>query len=128
MGASKNFTTGAASRHDAAAGDRRVLDIAHLRTYTLGSRELECELLGIFRIQMREQLLAILGARHAEAWKFATHTLKGAARALGAREVAETAGRLESLDFDAAAAEKAPLIARLEIAIATCEGAIAALL
>ena len=128
MGASKNFTTGGAKGHQADAGDRRVLDIDHLRRYTLGSRDLEREVLGIFHIQMREQLLAIVGARHAEAWKFATHTLKGAARALGAWEVAETAGRLECLDFDAAATEKAALIARLESAIVTCEEAIAALL
>jgi HPt (histidine-containing phosphotransfer) domain-containing protein len=98
-----------------------VLDLGHLRSYTQDSSDLERELLGLLRVQLREQLLAILGAADAQQWKFATHTLKGAARALGAWQVAEAALGLETVGFAAAAGEKAVLIARLEADITACE-------
>ena len=121
-------------RQDAVAGDQtdsgdaRVLDLEHLRGYTQGSAELERELLGLFRVQMHEQLLAVLGARSAADWQFATHTLKGAARAVGAGEVAETASRLEEMGIAAAAADRARMLARLEQDIAMCEKTIAIIL
>jgi HPt (histidine-containing phosphotransfer) domain-containing protein len=108
--------------------DARVLDLKHLRVYTQGSTDLEHELLGLFRVQMHEQLLAVLGARNAADWQFATHTLKGAARAVGAGEVAETASKLEEMGIAAAAADRARMLARLERDIAMCEKTITIML
>ncbi len=109
-------------------GDARVLDLEHLRIYTQGSAELERELLDLFRMQMHEQLLAVLGARNAADWQFATHTLKGAARAVGAGEVAETAAKLEEMGIVATAADRARMLARLERDITMCEKTIANML
>ncbi len=128
MHAGKELTQDGIAGDQTGVGNTCVLDLDHLRTYTLGSADLERELLGLFRVQMHDQLLAVLGARNAGDWKFATHTLKGAARALGAGGVAETAGRLEAMGFAAAAAERARMLARLEQEIAMCEKVIATML
>ena len=73
-----------------------VIDTAHLARYTMGDVKLERELLGMFDVQLRELLTALEKARgDVRAWKLAAHTLKGAARAVGAFPLAETALALE---------------------------------
>jgi len=73
-----------------------VIDTAHLARYTMGDVKLERELLGMFDAQLEELLTALENARgDVRAWKLAAHTLKGAARAVGAFPLAETALALE---------------------------------
>ncbi len=103
------------------AGGSPVLDLDHLRGYTMDSPGLERELLAIFQVQMREHLTGLRQARSPEDWKFSAHTLKGAARAMGAGRVADAAAGLDNAGFEASADEKARLLSRLEDDIAACE-------
>ncbi len=71
-----------------------VIDLVHLARQTGGDRELEHELLALFADQCVKHLHTI---RHAAAHEGcdAAHTLKGAARAVGAWSVAEAAEKVE---------------------------------
>jgi len=109
-------------------GAAPVLDLDHLRTYTMDDAGLERELLGIFQLQMYEHLSGLRQAKGAADWKFAAHTLKGAARALGAGRVADAADGLEQLGYEAGAEDKARLLSHLEDEIALCESAVCELL
>jgi HPt (histidine-containing phosphotransfer) domain-containing protein len=104
-----------------ARADPKVLDLAHLARYTIGNRELEEELLRLFRSQLRAQVAAIAEAPDEEAWTFATHTLKGVAQSIGAWAIAETAERLELLGYAGDVGSRDRLLATLEAQIATCE-------
>jgi HPt (histidine-containing phosphotransfer) domain-containing protein len=104
-----------------AAAEPTVLDLDHLARYTVGNRELEEELLRLFRAQMRTQVTAIAGAGDADAWRFATHTLKGVARSLGAGAIAETAAALEKLGHGAESGRSAPLLEALHDQVEACE-------
>jgi HPt (histidine-containing phosphotransfer) domain-containing protein len=70
------------------------IDLVHLARQTGGDTDLELELLALFSDQCVKHLDTI---RHANAklGSDAAHTLKGAARAIGAWHVAETAERVE---------------------------------
>lgn len=103
------------------AADAPVLDLAFLSRYSMGNSDLEAELLGLFRAQLRAQSTAVAGAADAEAWKFATHTLKGAARAMGAWPIAGIAERLEEIGFGPAAGERRRLLGELQRQIDACE-------
>ncbi len=86
--------TGNDSTHAPALSD--VIDTAHLARYTMGDVKLERELLSMFDTQLEELLAALEAARgDVRKWKLAAHTLKGAARAVGAFSLAETALALE---------------------------------
>src|SRR5690606_34516238 len=93
-----------------------VLDLGHLARYTVGNRDLERELLRLFRTQLRAQVTGVADARgdpDAQAWRFATHTLKGVARSIGAWAIAETAERLEQLGHAGDCGDYARLMADL---------------
>lgn len=77
--------------------DFAEIDIDHLMQYTLGDADLQNELLGLFKVQLEGQCLELDGCQTAQDWKRATHTLKGAARAIGAMRIGEIAERLEAL-------------------------------
>lgn len=113
------------TRAPVAASDPRVLDLAHLARYTIGNRELEEELLRLFRSQLRTQAEAIAAARDAETWRFATHTLKGVARSIGARAIAATAEQLEQLGLAGDLGQRGRVLEALDGQIAACEREIA---
>lgn len=79
-------------------GGASPIDIGQLARNTAGDRRLGREVLGIFREQSEQYLAALEGARDAGQWRQATHTLKGAARAIGALRVARLAEKAERLD------------------------------
>ncbi len=87
-----------------------VVDTAHLGRYTMGDVKLERELLGMFSTQLDELRAALETAQDAKEWKLAAHTLKGAARAIGAFPLAQTAEALEE------AGPRAPKALRDELA------------
>ena len=71
-----------------------AVDIAHLSRYTGGDEALNAEVLQLFDTQISEmvgRLRAILDAQDAKSWKEVTHTLKGAARGIGAFGFADAA-------------------------------------
>jgi HPt (histidine-containing phosphotransfer) domain-containing protein len=75
------------------APDDPAIDIDHLVSMTLGERDLEREVLGLFARQSAE-LLARLERLPREGAALA-HTLKGSARGIGAFAVAQAADELE---------------------------------
>ena len=72
-----------------------VIDLAHLDQYTLGDRALQTELLQLFRVQLREQSDVLTRCDSQVDWTTACHTLKGAARAIGAVQICQVAEALE---------------------------------
>jgi HPt (histidine-containing phosphotransfer) domain-containing protein len=63
------------------------IDMDHLARYTGGDRTLNTEILRLFNGQvnsMVDELLAVLQQRDVRKWRQVTHTLKGAARGVGA--------------------------------------------
>ncbi len=82
-------------------GAKPAIDIAHLSRYTGGDETLNAEVLRLFDGQITEmvdRLRSILDARDAKAWKEVTHTLKGAARGVGAFPFADAAAAAEPID------------------------------
>lgn len=86
--------------HEAVVRHDCVIDFDHLDQYTLGDRALQSELLHLFQAQLDTQSGELAQCSDARRWKQAAHTLKGAARAVGAWQVAGVAEKLEELDFE----------------------------
>ncbi len=75
-----------------------VFDSGHLQRYTLGDRNLQTEVLGLFREQIASSLVALneaVASNDTAAWRMAAHTLKGSAWAVGAFRLAEAAEMAE---------------------------------
>lgn len=75
--------------------DAPILDLGYLRAQAFGDRVLERDLLDLFEQQCRRLLPAIVGRSPLMTQGDATHTLKGAARAVGAGRVAALAEAIE---------------------------------
>ncbi len=87
------------------------LDTDHLARATFEDADLEAELLDLFRDQCRRLAPGLAGEGAAGQRREDAHTLKGAARAIGAGPLAESLERLE-----AALAERADPPPRAELA------------
>jgi len=105
----------------APASDSAHVDLAHLARYTLGDAALERELFDLFRENADAYLAQMAAAQADEAWHRAAHTLKGAARGLGATQVAALAQAAEAL---AGAAPRAAQLRRLRAAVAAWRRAV----
>ena len=92
-----------------------ILDREHLSRYTMASAELEREIIGLFLMQLPSIVTLLKTAVDEAEWKFATHTLKGSALAIGADRIVATTRLLEATPEEA----RARLIARLDREIAT---------
>lgn len=79
-----------------AAGSWPV-DLAHLRRYTMGDRQLEREVLDLFAGELPKTVANLRAAQSEKDWKMATHTLKGSARAVGAWRLAQVAAAAEGV-------------------------------
>ena len=71
------------------------IDLVHLARQTGGDQDLERELLALFAQQCVRHLRTIHGGADMQVRLDAAHTLKGAARAIGAWQVAEAADAIE---------------------------------
>ena len=79
-----------------------VIDLDHLARYTGGDTAINAEVMRLFDGQANElvaRLQSILDARDAKSWKEVTHTLKGAARGIGAFAMADAAALCEPIDL-----------------------------
>ena len=77
------------------------IDLDHLARYTGGEKALNAEILKLFDAQIAEmvdQLSALLSLRDARRWREVAHTLKGAARGVGAFAMGEAAAAAEPVD------------------------------
>lgn len=88
---------------------REPVDLDHLARYTGGDRALNAEVLQLFvgqAGQLLDQLQAVLDASDHKGWRHITHSIKGAARGIGAFALADMAAEAEPLDLtkDTAAA------------------------
>ena len=90
------------------AGRAQPVDLAHLARYTGGDAALNAEILRLFAGQAEglvHQLKDVIEAGDAKSWREITHSLKGAARGIGAFELADFAAAAEPLDPKADAAK-----------------------
>jgi HPt (histidine-containing phosphotransfer) domain-containing protein len=94
-----------------------AVDLDHLARYTGGDVALNAEILRLFDSQASElvaRLQAILEARDAKSWKEAIHTLKGAARGIGAFSLGDAAAAAEPIDPVSDAGTASTALADLE--------------
>jgi HPt (histidine-containing phosphotransfer) domain-containing protein len=115
------------SECDQDATQEEIFDLAHLRRYTDNDPALECELLTLFRLQIRQYAERLALIADPEEWRIATHSIKGAARSLGARRIAGIAEVLEAGGPCGNTAEGRAIIADLIRDLEACEQAIARL-
>lgn len=83
------------------AFDPEPVDLAHLARYTGGERALDAEVLRLFANQSAElmrELQAVIAARDSKRWRHIIHSLKGAARGIGAFPLGDAAAEAEPLD------------------------------
>jgi HPt (histidine-containing phosphotransfer) domain-containing protein len=72
-----------------------VLDRVHLSHYTMNNVALEREIIDLFRAQLPILVDRIQQTSSPGEWKFATHTLKGSAAAIGACRLNDLAKEME---------------------------------
>lgn len=77
-------------------GDCRPVDLVHLSNQTMGDQALESEVLGIFVSQSQIYMNLLRTSNDYEVLHKASHALKGAARGIGAFELANQAQSIES--------------------------------
>lgn len=104
--------------------DSGPFDLAHLERMTHGDRALAREVLRLFDVQAEKQLAAIEAAANSDARVQAAHTLKGAARGVGAFAVADAAEAIEGAD----AGSLAPALLRLRQSVAEARRVLPSLL
>jgi HPt (histidine-containing phosphotransfer) domain-containing protein len=102
MGTMESMATAVyeARSYDRAPDTCVPIDHAYLARFTLGNTSLEHEVLELFADHAPTYLLRLMAATTDRAWYEAAHTLKGSARAVGARGVgalAEEAERIKGL-------------------------------
>lgn len=119
--AAKRPGSGADSRPKGPSG---VIDLDHLHRYSGGDAALEAELLGLFRDQLGKQIAGLEMAVDGPSWKLAAHSLKGAARAIGAWRIDALADQLETLGINGEARRRQALLDELAHEIARAKQAL----
>jgi HPt (histidine-containing phosphotransfer) domain-containing protein len=88
-----------------------AVDLEHLDKYTGGNFALNREILQLFDNQCQEMLAKLEniagGDRDPKSWREITHSLKGAARGVGAFALADAAAQAEKVGSDRLAAIEA---------------------
>ena len=115
----------AGTPNGALSGVVEPIDRAHLSRYTLGSPELEREILGLFVAQLPLSIEQLRFAVTDREWQVAAHTIKGSARAVGAGQVGQLAAEAEQLPAVEDEAERIRILASLEEAAETVRAYVA---
>lgn len=97
------------------------IDRAHLMRYSLGSLTLEREVLGLFLAQLPLSVEQLRFATTDREWQIAAHTIKGSAKAVGARDVARIATHAERTSGVMDEEERARILAALDEAFEAIE-------
>jgi len=90
-----------------------AIDLDHLARYTGGEKAMNAEILKLFDGQISEmvgQLRTVIAARDSKRWKEITHTIKGAARGVGAFAMGDAAAAAEPVDVTIAQARGTEVI------------------
>ena len=93
-----------------------VFDRASFEINTMGEGELQREVVGLFRTQIAQTEDKIAAVANERDWKFLTHTLRGAAAAVGAFEIHAMASDWEKSAAPASSAEQQKACADLRAA------------
>ena len=101
-------------------GAAPVLDREHLALYSGGDPALEAELFVLLGAQIADCTARMDQARTDDDWRAAAHTLKGAARGVGAKALGEACAAAETAPLDAAALEAVKAEADRAIAAMQC--------
>ena len=88
------------------------IDRGYLARVTLGNRVLEREVLELFAGQLPVYVAQLRAADSQKDWRFAAHTIKGSALAVGANRLASLAHMAERLDLEAEPRSGAPAPSR----------------
>jgi HPt (histidine-containing phosphotransfer) domain-containing protein len=78
-----------------------VIDLEHLARYTGGEKGLNAEILRLFDAQvtgMAAELESLMGSGDAKRWREVVHTIKGAARGVGAFGMGDAAAKAEPVN------------------------------
>ncbi len=100
-----------------------VLDVPYLNRATFGDIPLRGEIIGLFLAQVNGLVRRLDLPVDSAAWQFLTHTLKGAAAAVGAKHIAEIAGAWEHRLVPQTVEARLKLSAELKSAILAFEKA-----
>jgi HPt (histidine-containing phosphotransfer) domain-containing protein len=76
--------------------DGLVFDTEHFSRQTFGDAGLQAEILQLFLVQIADNRKVLASPMTSTSWRFLTHTLKGAASAVGALRLAELSGQWET--------------------------------
>lgn len=99
-----------------------ILDLDHFRHMTGNDRDLQQEIVSLFRAQAELWRLLITPDSPVQTWEDACHTLKGAARGLGLWQLADACEDVEQLSragaVEGADVTRALAHVRLELVIA----------
>jgi len=77
------------------SGTQKPVDLVHLSRLTMGDRNLELDLLKMFSAQINQYQESLKACNDAVQTKRAVHTIKGAARSIGAMRLSEIAESAE---------------------------------
>lgn len=102
--------------HETIDGSPLPIDLGHLSRYTVNDPEVTRDVLKIFHDQGDGWLSGLAEAADIEAWRDTAHAMKGAARGVGAHELALLAEEAEDLP-SLEASERAELFVRVEQAL-----------
>ncbi len=94
--------------------ETRPVDLVHLSRFTMGNRDLECEVLTLFRKQSVLFIDRMRNADNDRIWMEAAHTMKGSARGIGAWAVGDAAEEAEQLTGEDRLVNGPAALARLE--------------
>lgn len=98
--------------------DPAIFDREHLGQYTGGDPALERELVTLFLGHFAPVRAQLEAAQTAYDWKFASHSLKGSARSIGAPQLATLAEKLELMGVEAPSTSKKVMLDELDTAMA----------
>jgi HPt (histidine-containing phosphotransfer) domain-containing protein len=79
-----------------AASKQIVFDVAFFEHCTMGDKQLMAELIDLFKSQIEKTSTSLMEVTSEADWRFHTHTLKGAAAAVGAVEIETLASAWEN--------------------------------
>jgi HPt (histidine-containing phosphotransfer) domain-containing protein len=93
------------------------LDVDYLNRATFGDKPLRNEIIGLFLSQANGLARSLSLPIDTSAWQFLAHTLKGAASAVGAQQIADIASAWEQRHVPITAEARSALAAELHAAI-----------